>query len=76
MGVGWDLGLLGLFLYLSTGQDRPQDPAAWAMNADAREFITRSSEAWGAASSQGGASEAEAAAAVAETTAFYLPPLP
>ena len=28
------------------------------------------------ASSQAGASEAEAAAAVAETTAFYLPPLP
>lgn len=46
------------------------------MNADAREFITRSSEARGAASSQAGASEAEAAAAVAETTAFYLPPLP
>lgn len=28
------------------------------------------------ASGQAGASEAEAAAAVAETTAFYLPPLP
>ena len=76
VGVGWDLGLLGLFLYLSTGRNRPEDPAAWAANPDAREFITRSSEAWGMASSQAGASEAEAAAAVAETTAFYLPPLP
>jgi uncharacterized protein YndB with AHSA1/START domain len=76
VGVGWDLALLGLFLYLSTGRDRPEDPAAWAMNPDAREFITRSSEAWGVASGQAGASEAEAAAAVAETTAFYLPPLP
>jgi uncharacterized protein YndB with AHSA1/START domain len=76
VGVGWDLALLGLFLYLSTGRDRPEDPAAWAANPDAREFITRSSEAWGVASSQAGASEAEAAAAVAETTAFYLPPLP
>lgn len=27
VGVGWDLALLGLFLYLSTGQDRPEDPA-------------------------------------------------
>ena len=76
VGVGWDLALLGLFLYLSTGQDRPDDPAAWATSPDAREFITRSSAAWGVASGQAGTSEAEAAAAVAETTAFYLPPLP
>jgi uncharacterized protein YndB with AHSA1/START domain len=76
VGVGWDLALLGLFLYLSTGRDRPEDPAAWAANPDAREFIARSSEAWGVASSQAGTPEAAAAAAVAETTAFYLPPLP
>jgi uncharacterized protein YndB with AHSA1/START domain len=76
VGVGWDLALLGLFLYLSTGQDRPEDPAAWAASPDAREFITRSSEAWGAAFRQAGASETDAASAVAETTAFYLPPLP
>jgi hypothetical protein len=76
VGVGWDLALLGLFLYLSTGQDRPADPAAWATKPDAREFITRSSEAWGTAFRQSGAAETEAASAVAETTAFYLPPLP
>ncbi len=76
VGVGWDLALLGLFLYLSTGQDRPEDPAVWAANPDAREFITRSSEAWGVASREAGTPESEAAAAVAGTTAFYLPPLP
>jgi uncharacterized protein YndB with AHSA1/START domain len=76
VGVGWDLALLGLFLHLSTGQDRPEDPAAWAASPDAREFITRSSDAWGTALRQAGASDAEAASAVAETTAFYLPPLP
>ena len=76
VGVGWDLALLGLFLYLSTGRDRPEDPGAWAGSPDAREFITRSSEAWGTANLQAGASEAEAAAAAAETTAFYLPPVP
>lgn len=76
VGVGWDLALLGLFLYLSTGQDRPENPAAWATGPDAREFITASSEAWGTAFRQAGASEAEAASAVAQTTAFYLPPLP
>jgi len=76
VGVGWDLALLGLFLYLSTGQDRPEDPAAWATGPDAREFITASSGAWGTAFRQAGASEADAASAVAQTTAFYLPPLP
>jgi hypothetical protein len=76
VGVGWDLALLGLFLYLSTGQDRPEDPAAWATGPDAREFITASSDAWGAAFRQAGASEADAASVVAQTTAFYLPPLP
>jgi uncharacterized protein YndB with AHSA1/START domain len=76
VGVGWDLALLGLFLYLSKGQDRPEDPGAWAASPEAREFIARSSEAWGAAFRQAGASEAQAAAATAETTAFYTPPIP
>ena len=76
VGVGWDLALLGLFLYLSTGQDRPEDPGAWATSPEAREFIARSSQAWGAAFRQAGAPESKAAAAAAETTAFYTPPLP
>jgi len=76
VGVGWDLALLGLYLYLSTGRDRPEDPAAWAASPDAREFITRSSEAWGVASREAGTPEQDAAAATAQTTAFYLPPQP
>jgi hypothetical protein len=76
VGVGWDLALLGLFLYLSTGQDRPEDPGAWSASPEAREFIARSSDAWGAAFRQSGAPEAKAAAAAAETTAFYTPPSP
>lgn len=75
VGVGWDLALLGLYLYLVTGRERPADPAAWAASPEAREFISRSSQAWGIAFREAGASEAEAAAAVAETTAFYVPPL-
>ena len=38
---------------------------------EAREFMTRSSDAWGEANRAGGASEAEAAAAVANTTKAY-----
>lgn len=68
--------LLGLLRYLGTGQGRPDDLAAWSASPEAREFITRSSQAWGAAFRQAGASEAEADSAVAETTAFYAPPLP
>lgn len=74
VGVGWDLALLGLFMYLSKGTDRPEDPVAWTTSPDGREYVTRSSEAWGAAYRQAGASEAEAASAVAATTAFYTPP--
>ena len=73
VGVGWDLALLGLSLYLGRGTDRPADPAAWTASPQGREFVTRSSEAWGAAYRQSGASEAETAAAVAATTAFYVP---
>ena len=76
LGVGWDLALLGLFLYLSTKHDRPENPDAWMRSPEAREFITRSSQAWGTAYRQAGASEAEAASAVAATTAFYAPPPP
>ncbi len=76
VGVGWDLALLGLYLYLSTGRHRPEDPGAWALSPAGREYVTRSSRAWGAAFRQAGASEAEAEAATAATTAFYAPNLP
>lgn len=77
VGVGWDLALLGLFLHLNTGgASRPDDPVAWMMSPEGREYVTRSSEAWGEAYRQDGAPEADAAAAVAETTAFYAPPPP
>jgi uncharacterized protein YndB with AHSA1/START domain len=77
VGVGWDLALLGLFLHLSKGgASRPDDPVAWMMSTEGREYVTRSSDAWGDAYREAGAPEAEAAAAVAETTAFYAPPPP
>jgi len=77
VGVGWDLALLGLFLHLGKGgASRPDDPVAWMMSPEGREYVTRSSDAWGEAHRQAGAPEAEAAAAAAETTAFYAPPPP
>lgn len=74
VGVGWDGALLGLYLHLTDPGAVPEDPIAWSQTPEAREFMTRSSEAWGAAYQASGASEEQAASAVAETTAFYAPP--
>jgi uncharacterized protein YndB with AHSA1/START domain len=71
VGVGWDMGLLGLTLHLQGGS--VGDPLAWQVSAEGREFATRSSEAWGAANQAAGADPAAAAKAVANTTAFYAP---
>jgi uncharacterized protein YndB with AHSA1/START domain len=71
VGVGWDLGLLGLGLHL-------QDPSATKpegaeSSPEVRQFIHHSSAAWGAALAAAGAGSAEVAKAVANTTAFYAP---
>jgi uncharacterized protein YndB with AHSA1/START domain len=72
VGVGWDQGLLGLTLYLQGGAT-VDDPVAWQLSAEGREFATRSSEAWGTANRDAGADPAVAARGVANTTAFYAP---
>jgi uncharacterized protein YndB with AHSA1/START domain len=75
VGVGWEGGLLGLALHLenrSAGVSRDES-LAWQMSAEGRAFNTQSSEAWGEANRAAGADPAAAAAAVANTTAFYAP---
>jgi uncharacterized protein YndB with AHSA1/START domain len=69
VGVGWDGGLLGLSLHLRGGSI--EDPGAWQLSDEGREFNTRSSEAWGAANEAAGADPTKAAQAAANTTAFY-----
>ncbi len=72
VGVGWDMGLLGLGLHL---QGRKlEDPIAWQEAPEGRDFATRSSSKWGAANVAGGADQEAADKAVANTTAFYAPP--
>ena len=72
VGVGWDLGVLGLMLHLTTGEDRPVDEEAWTATEPARRFITDSGRRWAdAAVAAGGAPEA-ARAAEQNTNAFYL----
>jgi uncharacterized protein YndB with AHSA1/START domain len=71
VGVGWDLGLVGLFMHLSTGETvDPEAVAAWTTSDDGRRFMTLSSAGWRDASVAAGTDEAHARAA-ARTTAFY-----
>lgn len=71
VGVGWDMGLIGLGVQLSGGSVDPAEGTAWAVSASGRQFATLSSERWGAASVAAGTPEAEAQAAAQRTTAFY-----
>jgi uncharacterized protein YndB with AHSA1/START domain len=71
VGVGWDLALHSL------GRHRQgeiiEDPQSWGTTPEAADFMTGSSQAWGTAFEAAGASAAQAAAATAQTTAFYVP---
>jgi hypothetical protein len=71
VGVGWDMGLLGLTLHLTGGT--VGDPIAWQVSAEGREFATRSSQAWGAANLAAGADPEIVARGIENTIAFYAP---
>jgi uncharacterized protein YndB with AHSA1/START domain len=72
VGVGWDLGLIGLGLHLATGAAvDSQEFAAWSASEDGKSFATRSSDDWRRASIASGTDEAAASAAAARTTAAY-----
>ena len=70
-GVGWELGLLGLALYLAQPDEPRPDEAAFAASPDGKAFIAGSSEAWGQAAIAGGTDPGAARAAARRTTAFY-----
>jgi uncharacterized protein YndB with AHSA1/START domain len=72
VGVGWDLGLVGLGLHLATGAAvDPQAVAAWSASDEGKSFATRSSENWRKAAIASGTDAAAANAAAARTTAAY-----
>lgn len=72
VGVGWDLGLMGLARHLSSGAALdPQAAAAWSASSEGKNFMRLSSDDWQRASIASGTSDAAAAAAAARTTAFY-----
>jgi uncharacterized protein YndB with AHSA1/START domain len=72
VGVGWELGLLGLGTHLSTGVAvDAAEGMAWVASDAGKEFITLSSERWCAADIAAGTDEAAAEAAAERTTAAY-----
>jgi uncharacterized protein YndB with AHSA1/START domain len=72
VGVGWDGAMLGLTLHLRTGKT-VEDPEAWQLSNEGRDFNTRSSEAWGEANRAAGADPEAAARGVRNSTQFYAP---
>ena len=71
VGVGWELGLLGLTLHISQPNEPMPDEVAFATSLDGKAIITGSSEAWGQAAVAAGESPEAARAAARRTTAFY-----
>lgn len=72
VGVGWDMGLLGLGEHLATGEAVALEAAqGWATSEEGKRAHALASEAWGEASIAAGTDPAQAKAAAARTTAFY-----
>ncbi|WP_410808964.1 SRPBCC family protein [Micromonospora sp. 067-2] len=73
VGVGWDLGLLGLASYLAGDGSgvSPEQSVEWSASDEGRRFMEASSQLWGEASIAAGTDADEAKAAAERTTAFY-----
>ncbi|MGE5288129.1 MAG: SRPBCC family protein [Micromonosporaceae bacterium] len=72
VGVGWDMGLMGLAIHLSSGKAvDPKETAAWSASEDGKRFMSLSSEWWCEANIAAGADEASARAAAERTTTAY-----
>jgi uncharacterized protein YndB with AHSA1/START domain len=72
VGVGWDLGLLGLGMYLSSGEQVDRAAVeAWFTSDNGKRFMALSSQGWCDANIASGADRAEAQAAADRTAAAY-----
>jgi uncharacterized protein YndB with AHSA1/START domain len=75
LGVGWDLMLLGLSLYMTSGRAKdPKEAMAWPASDEGREFIALSSRGWRDAGVAAGTDPAAAQSAADRTTSFYTGP--
>ncbi|MGJ6979172.1 SRPBCC domain-containing protein [Aestuariimicrobium soli] len=72
-GVGWDGGLLGLWLHLtrSGGSMSPADLAAWVATDEGKAFYRGAADAWAQASIEAGTPEEQARQQADATYGFY-----
>ena len=71
VGVGWEMGLLGLALYIEQPDEPKLDEEAFATSPEGKALLTGSSEAWADAAIAAGTGPEIARAAAGRTTAFY-----
>lgn len=72
VGIGWDLGLLGLGLYLESGSTLdPHKAAAFPASPEGAEFVRRSAAGWADAAVGNGDKAGPAHEAAARTVAMY-----
>ena len=75
VGVGWDLGVLGLAMHLVTGEaNDAAEFAAWTASPDGVAFVAACSERWVDADIAAGADPSVARAAGARTKTAYTEP--
>jgi uncharacterized protein YndB with AHSA1/START domain len=73
VGVGWDLGLLGLGEHLASdgSADTAKEGLAWMTSEEGKTFVHLASDDWGRAAIAAGTPPDAARAAAERTTAFY-----
>lgn len=71
VGIGWELGLLGLALHLADPAAQKMDETTFHLLPEGKALITGSGEAWGEAALGGGDDAATARASAKRTIAFY-----
>jgi len=72
VGIGWDMGLIGLYVHLTGGKGlTPEEGAAWAGSDDGRAFMADSNERWREADVASGTDPDDAKARADRTLAAY-----
>ncbi len=71
VGVGWEMGFLGLAMHIADPNAPKPDEMEFATSPDGKAFITASSEGWGEAATNAGTAPTVALESARRTTAFY-----
>ena len=70
-GVGWELWLVGLDQYTGSGATTTDDLERWRLTDEGKDYLKRSTHAWGRAEVAHGEREAKAMKRAARACTFY-----